>query len=228
VAEAGPIELKGPNNMAKQQTVSKPAAVPTVSEAEATVARLQEQQERVVAERAKAEAETGKHAYSAHAQGDVAAVAELDKIADIIMRHDQKLREINIALSEAGRVLQDARHAEARQAERERAGAQRAAFERMKLAGQMLDDALAVLVEAGDEIHAAVDTLHVAGWDHPTGQQVLSFGERAIRTAVMQTMWSRCVERLGPNERVSFSHVVSQWQQVFERRLGELQKEEAA
>jgi hypothetical protein len=79
--------------MAKQQAASKPA-VPTVADSEATLARLLAQHEQVATERLRAENETGKHAYGAHAQGDLAAVAELDKIADIIMRHDQTLREI--------------------------------------------------------------------------------------------------------------------------------------
>jgi hypothetical protein len=72
------------------------SVVSTVSEAEATVARLQEQQERVVAERAKAEAETGRHAFDAHARGNEKALEALDEIATTIMRHDARLREIGL------------------------------------------------------------------------------------------------------------------------------------
>jgi hypothetical protein len=106
--------------MATKQTV-KPPAVPTVSDAEATVARLQEQREKVAAERLQAEADTGKHAYGAWAQGNVAAVEALDKVADAIGRHDQKLREIDLALAEAGRFLQEARQSEATAAARQKA-----------------------------------------------------------------------------------------------------------
>jgi Cu/Zn superoxide dismutase len=41
-----------------------------VSTAEQTVERLQEQREQLVAERQKAEAETSRHAFAAHARGD--------------------------------------------------------------------------------------------------------------------------------------------------------------
>jgi len=212
----------------KQTATPKPPAIPTVSDAERVIADLEKQRAILLEERAADDTDMSRIAYAAHAHHDPEATRQLDEVTERVIRHEQRLKEVAAALETAKRVLAQAQAVEARKAERAKAGELKAAFERLKLAARMLDDALAVLVEAGDEIHTAVDTLHVAGWDHPTGQQALSFGERAIRTAIMQTMWSRCVERLAPNERVSFSHVVSQWQQVFERRLGELQKEEAA
>ncbi len=126
--------------------------------------------------------------------------------------------------------LQEAQAAEHAKAERGRATEIRAVLERMKVAGQTFDDALAVLVGAGDEVHKAVDELHRLGCSSPSGQQVLSLGERAIRSAVGKTLWSRCVERVAPNEQMAFAYIVEQWATMIERRLGELQpqKEEAA
>jgi hypothetical protein len=199
-----------------------------IERAEKTLRDLRAKREAAVARGHSLGEERTQLAFGAHALGDTKSKKRLDEINRESALHESELRSLDCAISEAAERVKAAQAVEARKAERARAGAQRAAFERLKLAGQTLDDALAVLVGAGAEIHAAVDTLHVAGWNHPSGQQLLTFGERAIRSAVQQTIWSRCVERLAPNERVSFSHVISQWQQVFERRLGELQKEDAA
>jgi hypothetical protein len=197
------------------KTVSKPAAVPTVSEAEATVARLQEQQERVVAERAKAEAETGKYSYAAHAQGDVAAVAELDKIADLIMRHDQKLREISSALATAGLRLQQARQAEAQAQGRGVARELLKRAARLVQLGQTLDDANRIRVEASCAISEELQTMrqiaHGLGVFVPSEQQFLSLGERAERTTLMEMPFHRIAERLAPNEKRNHSSYAQPW-----------------
>jgi hypothetical protein len=95
-----------------------------------------------------------------------------------------------------------------------------------KSAGQEFDEALAAVVRAGGEIAKAVDQLHALGCTIPSGQQVLSLGERAIRSSIQQTMWTRSVERLAPGERTSFSRLIDSWATAIERSFGE--KEEAA
>ena len=57
--------------------------------------------------------------------------------------------------------------------------------------------------------------------------QLLTMGERAIRTAIAKTVWARCVERLPPNEKITFAHVVDEWARMLTRRLDELQREAA-
>jgi hypothetical protein len=105
-----------------KQTVSKPQPpLDPIAAAEQTITRLQQKREQIVAERAKAEGDTSKHSYAAHAIGDVRAVEELDQIAANISRLDARVREIDLALAEAGRVHLEARQAEARAADRQRA-----------------------------------------------------------------------------------------------------------
>jgi hypothetical protein len=150
--------------MAKQQTLSKPQPMPEaldlesltpltpsvrVSEASAVVARLHEQREKVSAERAAAENRMGEHSYAAHAKGDEKALAALDEIATTIARLDARIREVDLAIAEASKHLDDARRDEAQAADRERAMDIRCAIERLKAAGQTLDGALAVLAYRG-------------------------------------------------------------------------------
>ena len=94
----------------------------------------------------------------------------------------------------------------------------------MLAAGQALADALEVLVAAGGDLHQATDELHRLGCPSPTGQQTLSLGERAIRTAIQQTIWSRCIERVGPLEHMNFAAITEGWAISIERRLGESER----
>jgi hypothetical protein len=97
----------------------------TVAEAEAVVSRLQEQREKLVAERSRVENETSKYAYAAHAHGDMKAVEALDQITSNIARLDARVREVDLAIAEAGERLKQAQTAEATAADRQRAGEMR-------------------------------------------------------------------------------------------------------
>ena len=224
--------------MAKQQSISKPAAVLTVAEAEQTVARLQETQRQVAAERAAAENETGRYAFDAHARGDMRAVAELDKIADIIMRHDQRLREINLALSEAAARLQEARAVEASAQGRGVARELLKRSARLVELAQTLDDANRIRVDAScalaDELEQARSLAHGVGLYVPSHQQLLAMGSRAERTSMALMPWAREVgEAIAPNERRNHVSYVQHWRDAIAKGCAALMgdanhKQEAA
>jgi hypothetical protein len=167
--------------------------------------------------------ELGVVSYEAHSRGNAApeANARLDQAIENIVRRDAELRSVDAAIEVARRHVEQAQAAEHAKAERARATEIRAVIGRLKTAGQTVDDALEVLVEVGAQLHAEIDSLHRLGWDHPNHAMVMTHGERVLRTAIAKTMWARIIERLPPNERTTFAHVISQWEIMFERRLGE-------
>jgi hypothetical protein len=222
--------------MGKQQTAPKPQVDP-ITDAEATLARLLAQHEQVAAERLRVENETGKHAYGAHAQGDLAAVAELDKIADIIMRHDQKLREIDLAIGEARARLQRAQEAEQQAQAREVARELLKRAARLAQLGQTLDDANRIRAEAScaiaEELSQLRELAHGLGVHVPSHEQFLALGSRAEQTATMQTPFARVVgEHLAPRERRTHMSYAQPWRDQIVKGcaalLGEGKREEAA
>jgi hypothetical protein len=211
------------------KTPPKPQAIPTVADAEAVISRLQISREQVVAERAKAEAETGRHAFAAHAQGDQAAVAELDKVAEVIMRHDQKLREIDLALAEAGRMLQQARQAEAAEQDHKAARRLREVARRMKQRGKNLDAALAIVIDELVGLQADVSEIHGScGSQFPSHQQRDVFSYYALLTALKRTSFDRRFEPISSTNHVTFRALTASWGVTLEKnvatRLGEAEQ----
>jgi hypothetical protein len=202
------------------------ATADEVAKAERVLSGLRQKREAAVARGVVLGEERTTLAFAAHADDDAKARKRLDEINRESALGDSELRSIDAALSEGAKRLAAAQAVEAREADRERAREILAVTERMKAAGMALDHALEVLVAAGEDVHAATDALHMLGCPTPTGQQLLSFGERVIRGAVQKTIWSRAIERLAPGEHTSFSRVIDGWAAMIERQIGE--KEEAA
>jgi hypothetical protein len=211
--------------MSKQQQQKPPANPDPIADAEQAIAALERDRAVLVVARTQDDAEMQKHAYAARVHHEPGAVRALSEIGERTLEHDQRLREIDAALVTAQARLQQAQAFEAREAERVRAVQMRAQIERLRAAGQTIDDALSIVVEAAGDIHKAVDEIHALGFGSPNHQQVLSLGERAIRTAIGKTPWSRCVERAAPNERMAFAYIVEQWATMIERRLGDQPKQ---
>jgi hypothetical protein len=174
--------------MAKQQAVSKPT-VPTLSDAEATLAQLQEKRGALAAEREQAMARTSHHAYDAHARGDLKAVEALDQIATDIARHDARIREVDLALAEANKHLDSARQAEAQAAARQKAEEARKLVREIGECFPYLDRKLAEAANALIAIHDGIAKLHGLGFAFPTDNQV-----RLGITAVIQT-WAHRLPR---------------------------------
>jgi hypothetical protein len=218
--------------MAKQQTAPNPPTN-SVADAEQTVARLQEQREKLVAERARAENETSKHAYAAHARGDMKAVEELDQIATTIMRLDAHIREVDLALAEAGRFVLDARQAEAAAADRLRAEA----------ASKLAHEFAATFAYADKHFRAAIDALiaidheiaklHELGCAFPSHQQLRLGVVTAITTELQRLprTWfnelSGGLRYLAPNQKRSFSQYWNAIELSLNNQIGQRGKPES-
>jgi hypothetical protein len=200
--------------------------------AERIVSDLKAKREALIARGIELGEQRTKVAFAAHADGNEAARKKLDTINREAALHDSELRSLDAAIEEAGERVKQARAIEHAKAERETAAQLKAAAAELRAAGQTADDALAVLVAAGATMHAAIDKIHSLGCSHPAYQQVLSLGERALVTALQQTIWARAFHVLAPRERTRFSDFISQWERSLQneiaRRLGEKQNEEAA
>jgi hypothetical protein len=195
-----------------------------VAKAERVLNNLRQKRDALVAHGHDLGEERTKLAFAAHAGGDGKARERLDAINREAALHDSELRSLDAAISEAAVRVEKAQAAERDEVDRERAVEILEQVERLKVAGRRIDDALAVVVEAGAEIHAAADELHRLDCPTPSGQQLLSFGERALRSAIQQTLWNRCIERLAPGERTTFSRVIEQWGLAIERRFGDAER----
>jgi hypothetical protein len=160
--------------------------------------------------------------------GDSKAAKRLTEIHNAIAVHSSELAGFDAALKAAGEQLTAAEKTLAGEQSCAQACEQRTAFSRLVRAGVAADEALANLIEASHEIHEAMDEIHAAGSPAPTSAQVLTFGDRAIRSAVMNTMWARAVERLGPTERCTFAGIIREWETALGNRLGDAERDERA
>jgi hypothetical protein len=199
-----------------------------VEQAEHVLNNLRAKRDALVAHGIELGGERAKLAFAAHAAGDAKAKKRLDEINRESALHDSELRSLDAAISEATARVAAAQAAEAREAERQTATELRSAIARLREAAAAADTGLAQFIAAGDLMRTALDQIHDAGAAHPNHQQLLTMGERAIRTAIAKTVWARCVERLPPNERISFAHSVDEWSKMLTRRLDALQNEKAA
>jgi hypothetical protein len=203
--------------MSKQQAVSKPAEVPTVAEAEATVAQLQEKREKFLAERLRLESDMGKHSFAAHARSDMRAVAALDEIATSMARIDGHVREVDLATATANRVLLDARQAEAQAAARQRAEEARKHVDELAEVFPYLDKNLNAALKALFAIDRGVTELHQKGVEFPTGVQ-LRLGIVAVLGTFLQqlpkTWWNEIAAGLRYRAPADRKTAISYWAQI--------------
>jgi hypothetical protein len=109
------------------------------------------------------------------------------------------------------------RQSEARAEERKQATQLRKVIG--ELPGQAADAGLAKLVEAGDALRDAIHKINSFGVGHPSGHQLASLGERAVKTRLMETPWARGFEHLSPRERFNFSSITAQWAEKLENDI---------
>jgi hypothetical protein len=107
------------------------------------------------------------------------AVEELDQIAATIMRLDARIREVDLALAEAGRFVLDARQAEARAIDQARAAEARKHVDELAECFPYLDRKLAEAANALIAIDDGIQKLHQAGFVFPSDAQ-LRLGVAAI------------------------------------------------
>jgi hypothetical protein len=207
-----------------------------VEQAERIVANLETKRRELVEGRAADAEQRRAVAFAAHTGGGdkaaQAARATLDKLAAAAVRFDAELRSVEDAIAEAQVRLHAARAAEAREADRVRA------LELKKLIGELIenggvvDDALADLITAGNNLKACFDRLAGHGVSHPRHEQLAVMGNLSILTALGQTPWRRYFQTLAPREKKNFAAVMTSWCEGLstdvERRLGEVKEVEHA
>jgi hypothetical protein len=195
------------------------AARTAVADAEAKLAELQERRTHLLERRAELDTERQSVSYAALAQHDAAANKRLGEIADAISRHDGDLKALDYAIGEADKRLELARRSEAVAIDKQKARRIRVCLNKFMMTGRTLDDALTVLVEASADMKEALSEMHSLGCPYPSHDQLAVLGERALRTGLHQTIWSRYFEIVPPNERKTFVVLVQAWAATVENNI---------
>jgi hypothetical protein len=170
--------------------------------------------------------------FSAHATADTKARKRLDELIDAILRHDAELVSIDAAIQEAKARLVAAQQAAAAAKERDRALELRSLLPRFVGHAKKLDELLDQIVTEAVGLNDTLNDVHRLGAAFPNHSQLDAIGDRALRTAILQTPWARSVENLAPGERRRFFGSISDWADKIERdsvqpRLNEKKKEAA-
>jgi hypothetical protein len=198
--------------------------------AERTVATLTDKRDRAALRVQQIAEERKAIGFAVHVHGDSKARTKLDKLNVEGATIAGELESVNAALAEAQSRLEAARLAEARKADKRAALALRKSFARFVALSEQMDQVLGAVVTISAEMNAAIAEIHACGHGAPSGQQWLSYGERAMHTQLVRTPWARSFQPLGHNERRTFAALAHDWQagalRSIEQRLGE-QKESA-
>jgi hypothetical protein len=132
------------------------------------------------------------------------------------------------AAAEADQRLAAARAAEAQAANRAVALQIKQVVADLKEHGEVLDDALADLVTAADNLKECFDRLARLGVSSPRHEQLAVMANLSILTALGQTPWRRYFQTLAPRERKNFAAVMAAWCENLtrdaDRRLGETEQ----
>lgn len=202
-----------------------------IKKAEAVIPALEQKRIKCVQRGTDLQDEIASVALAAHT-GDAAARKKLDALNRESAEHASELQSLDAALRAASERLEKAKQAEASRADREAASELRAVFDQFVELAEQADEALANLVTASAAMSAAINQIHSLGHAAPTGQQWLVYGEQALHSALMQTVWSKAFRHLAPSERRVFGDLAHGWQAAAEHniaaRLGEQTTENAA
>jgi hypothetical protein len=171
-------------------------------------------------------------ALAAHAGKDAKARKRLDELNLLIGTHGSEVTSLMIAVAAQEKVVQQAKAEEQRAEDRDSALKLRDQYKRFVKLADVADEHLRSFVAAAGEIKKTVDAIHAINpGSAPTAQQLLVFGEMAVRAAVMQTMWTHSVEFLAPNQRHTFPRLARGWAEpairAIDQALGDEKKEVA-
>jgi len=212
-------------NKAKQTPNENP-----IEAAERILAELQAKQDRTVKAREADDRELGSVSYAALAAGDKDAAEKLERVKDRALRRDLEIKAIRSAIAQAQHNLAEAQADEARADQRRVALQARSLLASLRDAGKTCDEALATFAAGSDVMKRVIQEINTLGFHHPTGMQYMSLGERAVRTALVNTAFSRAFEAIRPSERQEFNDFVGKWCVALEReiaqRLGETKQKD--
>ncbi len=203
--------------------------MPTI---EQTIEKLQTKRASLVERGVRLVEERRLIAYDAHADGDQKARARLDKLNAEVATQANELASIDDALATANNKLAAAQHAAATAEDRQRAADLQDEFEHFIALAKKIDNALAVVVAASNELKESMDTIHRLGSGTPTTQQFLILGEMALHGRLMFSAWPRGFRHLPPKDRHNLADLAAGWARsaapAIAAHLGESQTEEAA
>jgi hypothetical protein len=149
-------------------------------------------------------------ALAAHT-GDAKAAKRLDEIHKAIVVHGSELASLDAALKAAGERLTAAKEAEAREQEHQRELEWRKEAEALREVFEDLDDNLADVAELANTAREKFHLLRQLGFA-PTDQQWRALGARALKTALMSTLWMDVdLGPVPPSERRSFLQLYQVW-----------------
>jgi len=161
-------------------------------------------------------------ALSAHT-GDEKAKKRLGALNREIATHGAEVDSLLIAVKAAEDAVERGKQEEKYAAAAVDARALRDQYKRFVRLADVADEHLRSFVAAAGELKRTVDAIHcLNSGSAPTSQQLLVFGEMAVRAAVMETMWSRSVEFLAPNQRHTFPKLARGWAEPAIKAIDQL------
>jgi hypothetical protein len=206
-----------------------------LEKAEATLSALQAKRDAAAARAEAIGRERESLGYAVFADDDQTARKELDALNAEGATVAGNLEALDAAIAKATEKVVAAKAAAAKAVDRQRALALRGHVREFVECGKQADAALAMLIAATHGMRESLNQIHGAGSDFPSHQQLLSLGEHALGTALMQTIFARAFEHLPQSSRRSFSELFAGWASMIERnnispRLGEelVQQQEAS
>jgi hypothetical protein len=159
---------------------------------------------------------------SAHT-GDEKAKKRLGALNREIATHGAEVDSLLIAVKAAEDAVERGKQEEKYAAAAVDARALRDQYKRFVRLADVADEHLRSFVAAAGELKRTVDAIHgLNSGSAPTSQQLLVFGEMAVRAAVMETMWSRSVEFLAPNQRHTFPKLARGWAEPAIKAIDQL------
>ena len=171
-----------------------------VETAERSIRALQEKHDRVSAARAEDDREMGHISLAAHS-GDAQASKKLDTVVERMLRRDLEIKSITSAIVVAQHNLAEAKADEAAADQKRIALEVRGLIKSLRDAGTVCDEALATFTARSDAMRQIIAKMNALGFNHPSANQLMSLGERAVRTALVQTAFARAFESIPPSER---------------------------
>jgi len=188
-------------------------------DAQKIVDQLESKAAELAETRASDERELASISFAAHASEDQKALARLETIKARAVKRELDARSLDAAIAEAKRRVVEAQ-ADAAAADQRRVALQaRSLLASLRDAGKTCDEALATFAAGSDVMRRIIQEINALGFHHPTGMQYMSLGERAVRTALVNTAFSRAFEAIPPSERQEFNDFVGKWCISLEREI---------
>ena len=160
-------------------------------------------------------------AYDAHADGDKAARARLDKLHTEVVFQAAELASIDNAIETARARLDIAQHEAAVKDNADARKAREILSTELAENGMRLDEAIKILIAESNRQVDILRRLHALGVAFPSDKQALIHSGIAVSTAVMSTPWQKQVDSryLAPGEKTTFAKIYQQWAEHIERQL---------